>query len=80
MATTLSLIERRTGQPSFLAYFNLDTRRDAPAILGATGGVYFAGGTLGPLILPAISDRYGRRWGIAIVRRSSTQENATHKL
>lgn len=42
-------------------------RSNAQALYGATGGLYFVGGALGPLLLPTIADRLGRRWGIAIV-------------
>lgn len=68
---TAAIIATTLGQPSFLVYFRLidadgNLSANANSIFGATGGVYFAGGTLGPLILPMITDRLGRKWGIAI--------------
>lgn len=57
----------KPGQPSFSEYFGLATRSNANALIGAMNGLFFTGGTLGPLILPMITDRKGRRWGIAIV-------------
>jgi len=61
-------LTNKTGQPSFIEYFSLATRPNATSLIGATSGLFFAGGTIGPLLLPAITDRWGRKWGIAIVR------------
>ncbi|EXJ77502.1 hypothetical protein A1O3_09728 [Capronia epimyces CBS 606.96] len=60
-----SIISTTLGQPSFLEYFNLLTAPNATSLLGATGGLFFAGATIGPLLLPWIADKYGRKWSIA---------------
>lgn len=62
----LSLI-RRTGQPSFIEYFNLATLPNGTDLLSATNGVFQTGGALGTLTLPLFADRWGRKWGLAIV-------------
>ena len=61
-----SIIATTLGQPSFLEYFGLLTAPNAAAIFGATGGLFFAGATIGPLLLPWIADKYGRKWSIAV--------------
>jgi MFS family permease len=61
-----SIISTTLGQPSFLEYFNLLTAPNATSILGATGGLFFAGATIGPLLLPWIADKYGRKWSIVL--------------
>ncbi|KAK5019479.1 MFS transporter [Cryomyces antarcticus] len=62
-----AIIATTLGQPSFSEYFGLATRSDANSIIGATGGLFFVGGVIGPLFLPWITDRFGRKWGVAIV-------------
>lgn len=64
-----SIIATTLGQPSFLVYFSLVTAEgeltsSASSIFGATGGLFFAGATLGPLFLPWLADKYGRKWSI----------------
>ncbi|KAK3716662.1 hypothetical protein LTR37_006292 [Vermiconidia calcicola] len=53
------------AQPTFGAYFELDTRPNALAILSATNGIFQTGGVIGTLMLPIFSDKFGRRGGIA---------------
>jgi MFS family permease len=64
---TASIIGTTLGQPSFISYFELDTRNKGTDLISATNGLLQAGGVVGTLLLPNISDRYGRKWGIAIV-------------
>jgi hypothetical protein len=56
------------AQPTFITYFELDTRSDALALLSATNGVFQTGGVLGTLTLAFFSDKFGRKGGLAIVR------------
>ena len=48
-----SIIATTLGQPTFRAYFELDTRPDANALIGAMNGLYQAGGLIG--VLSAVS-------------------------
>ena len=53
------------GQPSFIEYFDLATRKNGTDLISTTNGLFQAGGVIGTLLLPIISDKYGRKWGIA---------------
>lgn len=64
---TASIIGTTLGQPSFIKYFELDTRSNGTDLIATTNGLFQAGGVIGTLLLPVISDKYGRKWGIAIV-------------
>jgi MFS family permease len=55
------------GQPSFLEYFDLTTQANATDLIGATNGIFSAGGVIGTLCLPWIADRWGRKWACAVV-------------
>jgi MFS family permease len=57
----------RLGQPSFITYFDLDTRPDATDLISTTNGIFQAGGVIGTLLLPIVADRWGRKMGIALV-------------
>ncbi|ORY03954.1 MFS transporter [Clohesyomyces aquaticus] len=63
---TASIIGTTLGQPSFIKYFELDTRSNGTDLTSTTNGLFQAGGVLGTLMLPMVSDRWGRKWGIAI--------------
>jgi MFS family permease len=64
IATILTLV---AAQPTFITYFDLDTRADATALISATNGIFQTGGFLGTLTLPLFSDKFGRKGGLAIV-------------
>jgi sugar porter (SP) family MFS transporter len=53
------------AQPSFISYFGLDVRPDAPTIYGLMNSLYNAGGFVGTFAVSFFSDRWGRRVGIA---------------
>ncbi|KAL4875014.1 general substrate transporter [Aspergillus karnatakaensis] len=55
-----SIIGSTLGQPSFTAYFGLDTANDANALEGAMNGLFQAGGLFGTLISSWAADKYGR--------------------
>lgn len=63
---TASIIGTTLGQPTFLEYFQLETRSNGTDLISATNGVFQTGGVIGTLCLPWISDRWGRKWGIAV--------------
>ena len=64
---TSAIIATTLGQPSFLEYFDLLTRSNGTALMGAMNGLFFAGGVLGALILPSFIDRWGRKCGVFMV-------------
>jgi MFS family permease len=55
------------GQPSFIKYFQLDTRSNATDLESAMNGVFQAGGVFGTLGLSWIADKWGRKAAIALV-------------
>ena len=63
---TASIIGTTLGQPSFISYFELDTRPNGTDLISTTNGIFQAGGVIGTLLLPIVSDKYGRKWGIAV--------------
>jgi MFS family permease len=60
-----------TGQPSFITYFELDTRPNRTDLIASTNGLFQTGGTLGTLCLPWFADKYGRKWACAVVSSRS---------
>lgn len=64
---TANVISATLAQPTFITYFDLDTRSDATALLSATNGIFQTGGVLGTLTLSWWSDSFGRKGGLAIV-------------
>ncbi|CAO2648550.1 Nn.00g078170.m01.CDS01 [Neocucurbitaria sp. VM-36] len=63
---TAAVIGTTLGQPSFIAYFDLATRSNATDLISTMNGIFQAGGVIGTLLLPIVSDKYGRKWGIAL--------------
>lgn len=63
---TASIIGTTLGQPSFIEYFQLATRKNGTDLISTTNGLFQAGGVIGTLLLPIVSDKYGRKWGIAV--------------
>lgn len=61
-----SIIATTLGQPTFLAYFALDTRANANALVGAINGLFQAGGLFGTLSCIWTADTFGRRWALFI--------------
>lgn len=61
-----SIIATTLGQPTFLAYFELDTRKNATQLIGAMNGLYQAGGLIGVLSCIWAADKYGRRVALFI--------------
>jgi MFS family permease len=59
-----SIIATTLGQPTFLAYYGLDTSTDADSYIGAINGLFQAGGFVGTLISSSVADHYGRRVAI----------------
>ena len=56
-----SIIATTLGQPSFIAYFALDTRSNATNLIGAINGLFQAGGLFGTLSCISSADVLGRR-------------------
>ncbi|KAI1618273.1 MFS transporter [Exophiala viscosa] len=63
---TASIIGTTLGQPSFIAYFDLDTRADGTDLISTMNGLFQTGGVIGSLLLPTVADKYGRRWACAL--------------
>ncbi|KAH8700743.1 general substrate transporter [Talaromyces proteolyticus] len=61
-----SIISTTLGQPSFLAYFALDTRPNASQLEGAINGLFQAGGLFGSLSCIGSADMLGRKKAIFI--------------
>jgi MFS family permease len=61
-----SIISTTLGQPSFLAYFELDTRSNATQLEGAINGLFQAGGLFGSLSCIGSADRLGRKMAILV--------------
>ena len=59
-----SIIATTLAQPSFISYFNLDTRSDASTLAGLMNSLYQAGGFIGVWTVLVVSDRYGRKTAI----------------
>jgi len=60
-----SIIATTLGQPSFIEYFELDTRPDSTNIQGAINGLFQAGGFIGTLVCYLVADWLGRRKALA---------------
>lgn len=54
------------GQPSFNAYMNLDTNRNAEGLIGTMTGLFYAGGVFGCILNSWLADKYGRKWTMII--------------
>ena len=55
-----------TAQPSFLAYFELDTRPDALSLISTMNGLFQAGAFCGSIGINVVADRFGRKMSIII--------------
>jgi sugar phosphate permease len=55
------------GQPTFSEYFQLATRSNGTDLLSSINGLFQAGGVIGTLLLPTVSDKWGRKWALALV-------------
>jgi MFS family permease len=61
-----SIIATTLGQPTFIHYFELDTRSNGETLIGAINGLFQAGGIFGALSVVYVPDKLGRRWAIFI--------------
>lgn len=61
-----SIIATTLGQPSFITYFELDTRSNAADLMGAINGLFQTGGLFGTLSCITTADRFGRRMAMLI--------------
>lgn len=66
MGYTLNIIGSTLAQPSFIKYFELDTRPDATSLISTINGVFQAGAFFGSLAISWVGDRLGRKWSITI--------------
>jgi MFS family permease len=70
MKTIFLLKLTMLGQPTFSQYFQLATRSNGTDLLSSMNGLFQAGGVIGTLLLPTVSDKWGRKWALAKVRSS----------
>ncbi|KAK5051910.1 hypothetical protein LTR84_002713 [Exophiala bonariae] len=61
-----SIIATTLAQPTFISYFELDTRPDGTSLIATTNGLYQAGGFLAVFSVSWFADRWGRRFAIGI--------------
>lgn len=61
-----SIIATTLAQPSFISYFELDTRPDGTELIATTNGLYQAGGFLAVFSVSWLADRWGRRFAIGV--------------
>jgi MFS family permease len=61
-----AVIGTTLGQPSFYAYFDLNTRSNGTDLISSMNGLFQAGGVIGSLLIPYFSDKWGRKWAIAV--------------
>jgi sugar porter (SP) family MFS transporter len=61
-----SIIATTLAQPSFIRYFELDTRPDGTELIATTNGLYQAGGFLAVFSVSWLADRWGRRFAIGV--------------
>jgi MFS family permease len=61
------IISATLAQPSFLEYFGflIDTKSNT-ALVGATLGVFYAGGFFGTLSMTWVADTYGRKMALSV--------------
>ncbi|KIY02796.1 uncharacterized protein Z520_01261 [Fonsecaea multimorphosa CBS 102226] len=60
-----SIISTTLAQPSFLAYFQLDTRPDGTDLISTMNGLFQAGAVIGSLAVSPVADRWGRKAALA---------------
>ncbi|OAP54331.1 MFS transporter, SP family, sugar:H+ symporter [Fonsecaea erecta] len=63
---TAAIIGTTLGQPTFIKYFELDTRPNGTDLISTTNGLFQTGGVIGTLCLPWVLDKYGRKWACAV--------------
>ncbi|KAK5136980.1 hypothetical protein LTR08_001487 [Meristemomyces frigidus] len=61
-----SIIATTLAQPTFLTYFELDTRSDARSLISTMNGLYQVGGFLGVFTVSYFADNWGRRAAIGV--------------
>ncbi|CAK7212829.1 hypothetical protein SBRCBS47491_001597 [Sporothrix bragantina] len=66
MGYSASIIGTTLAQPTFRAYFELDTRDNGTELLSAMNGLFQAGAFCGAICISWVADRYGRKTSITV--------------
>lgn len=66
MGYSAAIIGTTLAQPTFIEYFDLDTRPNATAIFSTINGIFYAGAFFGSLCITYVGDNFGRKMSIAI--------------
>ncbi|OQV06735.1 hypothetical protein CLAIMM_11266 isoform 1 [Cladophialophora immunda] len=61
-----NIISTTFGQPTFIKYFELDTRSNATELKGVMNGGYHAAAFIGVLFVGSLADRWGRKVAISV--------------
>jgi MFS family permease len=61
-----SVIGVTLGQPSFIAYFDLETRPNATSLISSMNGLFQAGAFCGALCISYVGDNFGRKMSITV--------------
>ncbi|KAJ5621156.1 MFS transporter SP family sugar:H+ symporter [Penicillium lagena] len=66
MGYSASIIGTTLAQPSFLEYFDLETRSNGTSLISSMNGLFQAGAFFGALAISFIGDRFGRKAAIIL--------------
>lgn len=56
----------QVAQPSFIKYFELDTRPDATSLISTANGLFQAGAFFGALMITPVAENFGRKMAITV--------------
>ncbi|CAK7199700.1 hypothetical protein SEUCBS139899_002383 [Sporothrix eucalyptigena] len=66
MGYSANIISTTLAQPTFRAYFGLDTRANGTELISAMNGLFQAGAFFGAICISWVADRFGRKMSIVV--------------